>query len=58
MSNQDLALVWLDKFEQAECEHPLDERWPFKNGWEVCGVCGALILEHAIPAELELERVQ
>lgn len=53
MSDQDLYLEFLKKFEQAGCEHPQEERWPLQNGWEVCGVCGALILEQAIPAELE-----
>jgi len=56
MSNQDLYLKFLKKLEQADCEHPQEERWPIQNGWEVCGVCGAMILEQAIPAELELER--
>ena len=44
-----LARLEYLEHDDDECEHPESERWPFKDGMEVCALCGAIIHPVEVP---------
>ena len=45
LDTQAIYLTRLEYLEHDDDEygHPAKERWPFWPGWEICGICGAII---------------
>lgn len=43
LDTQEIYLMRLADDDGQDCDHPDSERWPFFDGWEICGVCGAIV---------------